>query len=156
MNSNSNGNIIYNQNSIKEETKLNNNSANFIDSLSEQEKTVLSNEVKKFFEEENNYIDYFIIIGVKPELFKESFLYTSSINEINKKIFPEIISKFPKSDKKTIVINNKIIKKIYPHGFEIIESMNIPEDEFFTIILDNQLYKYFSHLLFLHHRYLRN
>ena len=38
---------------------------------------------EKLFEDDNNYIDYFLEIGVKPEIFKENFLYTSSLNDLN-------------------------------------------------------------------------
>ena len=96
---------------------------------------------KRYFEEDNNFIDYFIEIGVKPEIFKNNYLYTSdSIDEINEKIVPQIITKFPKIDKKYIVIENTIIQQIFPHGFNAVEAEEKPDPEFYSIILDNQLY----------------
>ena len=96
---------------------------------------------KKYFEEDNNFIDYFIEVGVKPEIFKNNYLYTSdSIDEINEKIVPQIITKFPKIDKKYIVIENTIIQQIFPHGFNAVEAEEKPDPEFYSIILDNQLY----------------
>ena len=96
---------------------------------------------KRYFEEDNNFIDYFIEIGVKPEIFKNNYLYTSdSIDEINEKIVPQIITKFPKIDKKYIVIENTIVQQIFPHGFYAVEAEEKPDLEFYSIILDNQLY----------------
>ncbi len=102
---------------------------------------IRSKEEAKFFDEDNNYIDYFIEIGVKPEIFKKEFLYnTSSLNDINKNLKPVIISKFPESNKKSIIINNIIINQIFPHGFNAIEAKNKPDPYFFAIMSDNQLY----------------
>ena len=110
---------------------------------------------KKYFEDDNNFIDYFVEVGVKPEIFKSSFLYNSkSINDINSNILPQIITKFPKIDKKYIVIESTLIQQIFPHGFNAVEVEEKPDPEFYSIILDNQLYsatythKYFACLLF--------
>ena len=96
----------------------------------------------QYFEEDNNYIDYFIEIGVKPELFKQDFLYESSINELNIKLKPEIISKFPDINKKSIIINNnnELISQVFPHGINIVEAKEKPDPIFFSIMSDNQLY----------------
>ena len=109
---------------------------------------------KKYFEEDNNFIDYFVEVGVKPEIFKNNYLYTSeSIEDINSKIVPQIITKFPKIDKKYIVIESTLIQQIFPHGFNAVEAEAKPDPEFYSIILDNQLYsatythKYFACLL---------
>ena len=96
---------------------------------------------KKYFEDDNNLIDYFVEVGVKPEIFKSSFLYNSeSINDINSNILPQIITKFPKIDKKYIVIESTLIQQIFPHGFNAVEVEEKPDPEFYSIILDNQLY----------------
>ena len=95
----------------------------------------------KFFDEDNNFIDYFFEVGIKPETFKEEFLYnTSSLEELNKKLIPQIISRFPETNKKTIVINNMNIKQIFPNGFKIIEAKSKPDPDFFAVMTDNQLY----------------
>ena len=61
----------------------------------------ISETEKKYFEEDNNFIDYYIEVGVKPEIFKNNYLYNAeSISEINSNILPQIITKFPKIDKK--------------------------------------------------------
>ena len=101
----------------------------------------ISETEKKYFEEDNNFIDYYVEVGVKPEIFKNNYLYnTESINEINSNILPQIITKFPKIDKKYIVIENTIIQQIFPHGFNAVEVEAKPDPEFYSIILDNQLY----------------
>ena len=106
----------------------------------ERMNSIRTKEEIKFFDEDNNLIDYFIEIGINPSICKEDFLYNSSLNEINKKLIPQIISKFPETNKKSMVINNKIINHIFPNGFKAIESPNKPEPYFFAIMLDNQLY----------------
>ena len=65
---------------------------------------VLSEEEKKFFIDNNNFIDYFIEIGVKPDIFaNNNITANSNIKNINSKISPEIISKFPHFEKKMVV-----------------------------------------------------
>ena len=109
---------------------------------------------KKYFEEDNNFIDYFVEVGVNPDIFKNKFLYESdSLNDININIIPQIITKFPKIDKKYIVIESTLIQQIFPQGFNAVEVKEKPDPEFYSIILDNQLYsatythKYFACLL---------
>ena len=113
------------------------------DSINKIEKkaSIRTKEETKFFDEDNNFIDYFIEIGINPSTFKEDFLFNSnSINEINDKLNPQIISKFPEANKKSIVINNQIIYHIFPNGFKAIESKNKRDPDFFAIMLDNRLY----------------
>ena len=106
-----------------------------------KEALIRTKEEAKFFDEDNNYIDYFVEIGEHPEIFKEEFLYnSSSLDDINKKLIPKIISKFPESNKKSIVINNNIINQIFPHGFKALEAKSKPDPFFFAIMSDNQLY----------------
>ena len=114
----------------------------------------ISETEKKYFEEDNNFIDYFVEIGVKPEIFKNNSLYNSkTISDINNNLIPQIITKFPKIDKKYIVIENTLIQQIFPHGFNAVDAGTKPDLEFYSIILDNQLYsatythKYFACLL---------
>ena len=96
---------------------------------------------KKFFDEDNNYIDYFMEIGAKPEIFKYNYLYdSSSIEDINDNLIPQIICKFPNFDKKNIVVENGILNQIFPHGFNVVESATKPEPVFFCLTLDNQLF----------------
>ena len=114
----------------------------------------ISETEKKYFEEDNNFIDYFVEVGVKPEIFKNKYLFNSeSINDFNANILPQILTKFPKIDKKYIVIESTLVQQIFPHGFNAVEVEEKPDPEFYSIILDNQLYsatythKYFACLL---------
>lgn len=95
---------------------------------------------KEGFDGDNNFIDYFMIIGAKPEIFKNSYLYNSSLADINSNLIPQIITKFPKIDKKHIVIESTIPQQIFPQGFNVVESATKPENQFYFVILDNQLY----------------
>ena len=95
---------------------------------------------KKYFDEDNNYIDYFLEIGAKPDIFKYNYLYNSeSLEDINDNLIPQIICKFPNFDKKNIVVDGGILHQIFPHGFNVIESKVPPEPNFFCLTLDNQL-----------------
>ena len=95
----------------------------------------------QIFDEDNNYIDYFIEIGIQPEIFKQEILYNaSSLNVLDEELIPEIICKFPEFNKKKIIINNSIIDQVFPHEFKTVEAKNRPEPNFFAIMSDNQLY----------------
>jgi len=108
-------------------------------SLAKYEITVESE--KKFFEDDNNYIDYFMEIGVKPEIFKFNFLYEANTpEEISENLTPQIICKFPISDKRNVVIENVMVNQVFPKGFKVIESVTQPTPDFYCVVLDNQLY----------------
>ena len=108
-------------------------------SLAKNEITVESE--KKFFEDDNNYIDYFMEIGVKPEIFKFNFLYEANTpEEISENLTPQIICKFPISDKRNVVIENIMVNQVFPKGFKVIESETQPNPDFYCVVLDNQLY----------------
>ena len=96
---------------------------------------------KKFFEDDNNYIDYFMEIGIKPDIFKFNFLYESKTpDEINENLIPQIICKFPISDKRNIVVENVMVNQVFPKGFKVKISETAPKPEFYCVVLDNQLY----------------
>ena len=73
----------------------------------------------------NNFVDYFMVLGTKPEIFMNKWLYESDIKTINKKYYDEIkpivISKFPDIHKKHIDIDEHIIEHCFPNGFEVKE-----------------------------------
>ena len=95
----------------------------------------------QYFDEDNSYIDYFIEIGVKPEIFKNKFLFESSIEELKSKLKPEIISKYPEINKKSIIVDkNELINQVFPHGLNLVETKEKPDPIFFAIMSDNQLY----------------
>ena len=109
--------------------------------LSQTQSDVVIGCQKDYFEDDNNFIDYIIEVGVKPEIFRNKILYDlDNIDEINQNLIPQIISKFPNFDKKTVVIENTMIHQIFPQGFKLLESDKKPIPVFYCLILDNQLY----------------
>ena len=101
----------------------------------------LSEEEKKFFGENNNFIDYFIEIGVKPDIFANNKITpNSNLYDINSKLAPVIISKFPSFEKKSMGIDISIISFVFPHGFKAELKTTKPEPCFYPLILDNQFY----------------
>ena len=102
---------------------------------------LLSEEEKKFFGDNNNFIDYFIEIGVKPDIFSNNKITpNSNLHDINSILVPEIISKFPNFDKKSMGIDTSIIEFVFPHGFKAEIKTTKPEPYFYSLILDNQFY----------------
>ena len=83
---------------------LTSSQVNIIHKINKKEQKEFSIKIKdeiQIFDEDNNYIDYFIEIGLQPEIFKEEFLYNaSSLNALDEELIPEIICKFPESNKK--------------------------------------------------------
>ena len=108
--------------------------------LSVSQAEIVSELQKRYFEDDNNFIDYFMEVGVKPEIFKNKILYESdNIEDLNLTLTPQIITKFPNFDKKNVVIENTMIHQIFPHGFSIVESKTKPIPDFYCLVLDNQL-----------------
>ena len=109
--------------------------------LSQSQNEVVNELQKRYFDDDNNFIDYFMEVGVKPEIFKNKSLYEEDDpEEINQYLVPQIITKFPNFDKKTVVIEPSMINQIFPHGFHLLESEEKPESNFYCLVLDNQLY----------------
>ena len=102
-------------------------------------------ELNQSLDKANNFIDYFLVIGLNPEIALNDWLYEMTICELNNiyqdKLRPKIISSFPKYQKHTINYDESIIKHCFPNGFKIIESEIPPKPEIFSFILDNN---YFS------------
>ena len=104
----------------------------------------------------NNLVDYFVICGVDPSICLDDTLYnTENIDLLlNKEIKAEILSKCPTFDKSIISIDEGILDYCFPKGFKIIYTRKQPNMEYFSFILDNNLYsfdhpqKYVTCLLF--------
>ena len=114
----------------------------------------ITEDEKKFFSEDNNFIEYFIEIGIKPDIFEnDNILPKFNLYEINSRLKPEIISKFPYFDKKSMVIDSSIIDYVFPNKFKAVVCPVNPEPEFYSLMLDNQFYssvysyKYFACLV---------
>ena len=103
--------------------------------------TIMTELEKKYFGEDNNFIDYFMEIGVEPKIFKDENLYEiDSEEEMSKKLSPKIITKFPNFDKRNIVVEQTMIQQIFPKGFQAIKSDKKPKSKFYCVVMDNQLY----------------
>ena len=104
--------------------------------------------IKDFEEKLNlgyNFVDYFLTIGVQPEIFLSPWLYESPLEELNstykEQLKPKIINKFPSFDKKNIGLDETIINHCFPLGFKVQEfTQEKPEPKIFHIILDNNNY----------------
>ena len=92
----------------------------------------------------NNLIDYFLVIGISPEIFKEEWLYNTDLEELNQKyqkeLEPKIISFFPPITKNTICFDESIISHCFPRGYNLIKAEKKPRSQLFSFILDNNYY----------------
>ena len=117
--------------------------------------------VKDFQEKLNtshNFVDYFLSIGLDPDIFSNQWLYESSLEDLNgiykEYLKPKIINKFPSFEKKNIGLDDTIIHHCFPLGFKIQEFAERPSSKLFSILLDNKNfstilpYKYVICLLF--------
>ena len=104
--------------------------------------------IKDFQEKLNlgyNFVDYFLTIGVNPDIFKNQWLYESSIDELNsiykEHLMPKIINKFPSFGKKYVGLDDTIIYHCFPLGFKVHEfTYERPPNKIFSILLDNNNY----------------
>ena len=100
--------------------------------------------LKDELDKANNFIDYFLIVGLNPIISMEKWLYEENITDLNTNhpdhIKPEIISYFPKFAKRTIFFDDSLISHCFPKGFKIIESDTTPPNEIFSFVLDNNYY----------------
>ena len=158
-----------------------NNSKNITENKNikeQKEKEQNEKEYQKLIEElnkANNLLDYFLVIGVPPEICIQDWLYQSDLSELNtkykKELEPKVISYFPPITKKTISFDESIINHCFPKGFSLIKSKEQPKNKLFSFILDNNYYnlnfpkKYLSCLVFyekitqykiLHEEYIKN
>ena len=127
----------------------------------DQDKIIKEREYQKLVGElnkANNLLDYFLVIGVPPEILVKNWLYQSTIDELNskykKELEPKIISYYPPITKETISFDESIINHCFPNGYKLIKSDEQPQQKLFSFILDNNFYnlnypkKYLSCLIF--------
>ena len=123
--------------------KIDDNSLNFNKEQKEKEQSekayqALIEELNKA----NNLLDYFVIIGVPPDIFTQDWLYETSLEELNtkykEKLEPKIISYFPPITKETISFDESIINHCFPNGYNLIEDDEQPKTQIFSFILDNR------------------
>ena len=118
-------------------------------------------ELKTELDKANNFIDYFLVIGLDPEVAFSDWLYETNVEELNciykKEMTPKIISSFPPFEKHTIFYDESMIRHCFPEDFVIIQTKENepkPEPKLFSFMLDNNYFsihfpqKYLSCLLF--------
>ena len=150
-----------NTNHTINESEINNNQNDLHNNDDNQKKEESEKEYQNLIEElniANNLLDYFLVIGVSPEILLQNWLYTSTVDELNskykKELEPKIISYFPPITKRTISFDESIINHCFPNGYKIIEENDKPKQKLFSFILDNNFYnlnypkKYLSCLVF--------
>ena len=86
----------------------------------------------------NNFIDYFLVIGQEPIIYREKWLYTSDLDTLNEKykdqLKPKIISSFPPFEKSTIAFDETILIHIFPNGYRLIKNKHKPKNNFYFYI----------------------
>ena len=101
-------------------------------------------EAKEKMDKGNNFIDYFLVIGQEPIIYREKWLYTSDLETLNEKykdqLKPKIISSFPPFEKSTIAFDETILIHIFPNGYRLIKNKQKPKSKIFSFILDNNYY----------------
>ena len=156
-------NLISEKNEKNKKNNLEDSNANKDDTniKDQKEKEQNEKEYQKLVEElnkANNFIDYFLVVGVSPDILAKDWLYQSTIDELNskykKELEPKIVSYFPPITKKTISFDESIINHCFPNGFKLIKSSEKPSSQLFSFILDNNFYnlnypkKYLSCFIF--------
>ena len=114
--------------------------------------------LKEELDKANNLVDYFLTIGLEPNIYLNKWLYENDINTLNteyiKRMQPKITSSFPHFEKTTIAFDDSIISHCFPKGFQLIKSSTKPKNLIFSFILDNNYFnlnypqKYLTCLLF--------
>ena len=114
--------------------------------------------LKEELDKANNLIDYFLIMGLEPNIFMNKWLYENDLDTINKvykeQLKPKIISSFPCFEKHTIAFDDSILTHCFPDGFKLVSSQCKPNSKLFSFILDNNYFnlnypqKYLTCLLF--------
>ena len=121
--------------------------------MDEQKKTSTQN-IQKFFNSDNNYIEYFFEVGIRPAIFNDKEITPEiTLDALNSKLKPELICKFPYFDKSSISIDSTIIDFVFPKEFKAITSTKKPDCDFYSIMLDKPFhnndnkYKYIGCLI---------
>ena len=114
------------------------------DKLKELEDNKDYKDIKEKLDNGNNFIDYFLVIGLEPNIYRNYWLFTEDLKTLNEEFKdefkPKIISSFPFFEKSTIAFDDSILIHCFPNGFELIESKQKPKQKIFSFILDNNYY----------------
>ena len=121
--------------------------------MKEENKNSTQN-IEKFFKTDNNYIEYFFEVGIKPDIFNDKEITPEiTLEKLNSKLKPKLICKFPYFDKESISIDSSVIDFVFPKDFKAITSTKKPDCEFYSIMLDKSFnnndtnYKYIGCLV---------
>ena len=100
--------------------------------------------LKEELDKANNLVDYFLILGLEPNIFLNDWLYENDLDKLNElykdKLQPKIISSFPCFEKHTIAFDDSILSHCFPDGFELVSSIYRPQPKLFSFILDNNYF----------------
>ena len=112
--------------------------------LKELEENTDYKEIKEKLDKGNNFIDYFLIIGLEPDIYKNDWFFNEDLESMKEKykeeITPKIISSFPNFQKSTIAFDDSILIHCFPNKYELIKSKTKPKQKLFSFILDNNYY----------------
>ena len=106
---------------------------------------IFKNKLKQNLSKPKTLEEYFLIIGIDPNISSNKYLYSSTITFLNEKYSrsyfkPQILSKFPPINKTYLNIDDTIIDLCFPDGFQLLEFDTKPEPIFQHFILDNSFY----------------
>ena len=106
---------------------------------------IFKNKLKQNLSKPKTLEEYFLIIGIDPQISSNKYLYSSTITFINENYAksdfkPQILSKFPPINKTYLNIDDTIIDLCFPDGFNLLEFNQKPEPIFQHFILDNSFY----------------
>ena len=92
----------------------------------------------------NNFIDYFLVMGLEPEIYKNNWLFEEDFEEIQQKhqndIKPKILSAFPHFEKITTSFSESILNHCFPNGYQLVKSSEPIKPNVFSFILDNNFF----------------
>ena len=101
-------------------------------------------ELKKELSMAKKFIEYFAIIGLDPKIAIESFLFNSTLKELQKcytkELKPGIVSKFPPINKSYINIDASLCNLCFQDGFKLEKFETPPECEIMNFLLGNYFY----------------
>ena len=86
----------------------------------------------------NPLIEFFYLFGISPEKIKNADNFKDNNFMKSEFLKPELLSKFPPVYKPYAEIEpNIIISHCFPRGFKLVESISLPQQEFFHFSLEN-------------------
>ena len=116
----------------------------FNDKIKELQEKKDYQDIKEKLDKGNNFIDYFLVIGLEPIIYRKNWLFSKTLEEINsqhkEELQPKIISSFPYYEKTTIAFDDSILIHCFPNGFNLVKSTKKPYPKIFSFILDNNYY----------------